>query len=114
MSDLQVEAMSQCIQVTTTVSNQEDADTLARLVLRKRLAACVQITSCRSSYHWQGAIEQDDELKLVMKSFVQLYPKLEQCILDHHPYDTPEILATPVQFCNSGYLDWLAGELKPD
>ncbi|MBW1750695.1 MAG: divalent-cation tolerance protein CutA [Deltaproteobacteria bacterium] len=106
--------MTQCIQVTTTVANQEDADTLTRLVLEKRLAACVQITSCRSSYHWQGAIEQDDELKLVMKSFVQLYPQLEQCILDHHPYDIPEILATPVQFCNSGYLDWLASELKQE
>lgn len=106
--------MTECIQVITTVAVQEDADKLARLVLTKRLAACVQITPCRSLYHWQGAIEQDNELKLVMKSSVNLLPQLEQIILDHHPYDTPEILATPVQLCNSGYLDWLAGELKTE
>ena len=106
--------MTECIQVTTTVAVQEEADTLARLVLTKRLAACVQITPCRSLYHWQGTIEQDDELKLVMKSSVKLYPLLEKFILDRHPYDTPEILATPVQLCNSGYLDWLTGELKAE
>ncbi len=106
--------MTECIQVITTVAVQEDADKLARLVLTKRLAACIQITPCRSSYHWQGTIEQDNELKLVMKSSVKLYPQLEKFILDHHPYDTPEILATPVQFCNSGYLDWLVGELKAE
>lgn len=106
--------MTQCIQVITTVAVQEDADKLARLVLEKRLAACIQITQCSSLYHWQGAIEQDNELKLIMKSSVNLYPQLEKFILDHHPYDTPEILATPVQFVNSGYLNWLAGELKAE
>ena len=106
--------MTECIQVITTVAVQEDADELARLVLTKRLAACVQITPCRSLYHWQGAIEQDNELKLVMKSSAELHPQLEKFILDHHPYDTPEILATPVQLCNRRYLDWLAGELKQE
>ncbi|MBW2329239.1 MAG: divalent-cation tolerance protein CutA [Deltaproteobacteria bacterium] len=106
--------MTECIQVITTVAVQEDADKLARLVLEQRLAACIQITPCRSFYHWQGAIEQDNELKLVMKSSVNLYPQLEKFILDHHPYDTPEILAVPVQFGNSGYLDWLTGELKQE
>ncbi len=106
--------MAECIQVTTTVANEQEADTLARLVLAKRLAACVQISSCRSLYHWQGEIEQNNELKLVMKSLVDLYPQLEKCLLDHHPYDTPEILATPVQFCSSGYLDWLNKELKAE
>ncbi len=106
--------MTECIQVITTVAVQEDADKLARLVLEKRLAACIQITPCSSLYHWQGTIEQDKELKLVMKSSIKLYPQLEKFILDHHPYDTPEILATPVQLCNRIYLEWLAGELKQE
>lgn len=106
--------MRECIQVTTTVETQEDADNLTRLVLQKRLAACVQVSSCCSSYHWQGVIEQENELKLVMKSHLKLYPELEKLILANHPYDTPEILATPVQFCNSDYLDWMAGELKSE
>jgi len=104
--------MTEFIQVITTVTIQEDADRLARLALEKRLAACVQISPCRSTYHWQGAIEQANELRLVMKSHRDLYPELEKLILDHHPYDVPEILATPAQFCNSVYLDWLSRELK--
>ena len=106
--------MIECIQVTTTVEAQEDADNLTRLVLERRLAACVQVSDCYSSYHWQGAIKQDNELKLVMKSHLKLYQELEKLILANHPYDTPEILAIPVQFCNSDYLDWMAGELKSE
>ena len=104
--------MSEFIQVFTTVAIQEDADHLARLALEQRLAACVQISPCRSTYHLQWKIEQANELHLVMKSHRKLYPKLEQMILDHHPYDVPEVIATPVQFCNSVYLEWLARELS--
>jgi len=106
--------MTECIEVTTTVETEEEANVLARTVLKKRLAACVQISPCCSSYHWQGKVVQANELKLVMKSRRSLYPELEQLLLANHPYDTPEILATPVQFCNSSYLDWLAGELKSE
>jgi periplasmic divalent cation tolerance protein len=104
--------MSEFIQVTTTVAIQEDADILAKLALENRLAACVQVSSCRSTYHWEGNIEQNNELKLIMKSHRKLYPELEKLILENHPYDVPEIIALPVLECNSAYLDWLANELK--
>ncbi len=104
--------MSEFIQVTTMVAIQEDADILAKLALDNRLAACVQVSPCRSTYHWQGEIQQTNELKLLMKSHQKLYPELEKLILDNHPYDVPEIIATPVLECNSAYLDWLASELK--
>ena len=104
--------MSEFIQVTTMVAIQEDADILAKLALENRLAACVQVSPCRSTYHWQGNIEQSNELKLLMKSHQKLYPELEKLIMDNHPYDVPEIIATPVLECNSAYLDWLASELK--
>jgi len=104
--------MTKFIQVTTTVSLQEDADLLAKLALEQRLAACVQISPCRSTYHWQGSIKQDNELRLVMKSHQDLYPALEKLIVEHHPYDVPEILVTPIESCNSVYLDWLAQELN--
>ncbi len=106
--------MKKCIQVTTTVETRQDAENLAQIVLERRLAACVQISSCISMYHWQGTVEQTGELKLVMKSFADLYPQLEQLILEHHPYDTPEILALPIQFAGSGYLDWMIAELKQE
>ncbi len=104
--------MVECIQVTTTVETREDAETLARLVLAKRLAACVQISLCCSYYHWQGTVEQADEYKIVMKSRPDLYRQLEQCILDNHPYDTPEIIGVPLSLCSAGYLQWMKEELK--
>ena len=106
--------MTECIQLTTTVETRQDADALARLVLEKRLAACVQVSSCDSFYYWQGSIEQAEERKLVMKTTARLYSQLEKCILEHHPYDLPEILAVPVPFCSRDYLDWLVGELKKE
>lgn len=106
--------MVDCIQVTTTVETREDADMLARHVLAKRLAACVQISTCCSLYHRQGAIEQADEYRLVMKTRLDLYTQLEQCILDNHPYDTPEILAVPVSLLSTGYLEWMKAELQPE
>jgi len=106
--------MIDCIQVTTTVETREDADMLARLVLAEQLAACVQISTCCALYHWQGNIEQTDEYRLVMKSRPNLYPQLEQCLLDNHPYDTPEILAVPVSLVSTGYLEWMKAELKAE
>lgn len=106
--------MVDVIQVTTTVATRQDADRLSRLVLAERLAACVQISDCCSLYHWQGAVEQSDEYKLVMKSRPSLYVQLEQCLLENHPYDTPEILAIPVLSVSSGYLKWMQAELQPE
>lgn len=103
--------MTNFIQVTTTVDIQEHADILAKIALEKKLAACVQVYPCRSTYNWQGRMEDSHELKLVMKSHENLYPELEQAILENHPYDVPEIIATPVLFCNSAYLEWLRDEL---
>ncbi len=104
--------MSEFIQVTTTVRIQEDADIIAKIALDKRLAACVQVSSCRSSYNWQGKVEQANELKIVIKSHRKLYQELEKIILENHPYDVPEIIATPVLECNSAYLEWLGNELR--
>ena len=102
------------IQVTTTVEKQEDAEKLARLILERRLAGCIQISPCNSMYHWQGAIEQENEFKLVMKSQQHLYPLLEKLILANHPYDIPEIVASAVLFSSKGYGEWMDGELEKE
>lgn len=99
------------IEVTTTVQSRKEADALARYLLEKRLAACVQIVSCTSSYHWQGQIEQADEFKLFIKTLAECYQPLEQCILQEHPYETPELVALPVIMGSREYLAWLTNSL---
>lgn len=100
------------IQIQTTLSNKEDAVRLAKEVVNLRLAACVQIQTCTSLYRWQGNVEQDEEYLLAMKSRKDLYPELEQCILNLHPYDEPEIIALPIITGSPTYIQWMNQELR--
>ena len=104
--------MTDYIQVITTVDDPKSAEKIAEFVVEKKLAACVQITRCDSIYRWQGTIEKAKEFICVMKTSIHLYPELEEEIQKIHPYDVPEILASPVLYGSKAYLDWMAGELK--
>jgi periplasmic divalent cation tolerance protein len=104
--------MTPYIQVVTTASNRDDADKIARTLVERRLAACVQISGpIVSNYRWQGAIETADEYQCNAKSRLDLFVQLEQAIREVHPYQTPEILATQIVAGNAAYLSWLETEL---
>jgi periplasmic divalent cation tolerance protein len=106
--------MTDCIQVITTLATKDEADKLAHALVARRLAACVQVAGpITSTYHWQGKIETSQEWACLIKSLASKYPALEAAIRELHPYDVPEILATPVVAGHAGYLDWLAAELSP-
>ncbi|MCL7488397.1 MAG: divalent-cation tolerance protein CutA [Desulfobulbaceae bacterium] len=100
------------IQVTTTTDNRELAEKIAGAALKRKLAACVQISQCQSMYHWQEKIERAEEFVCVMKSRMDLYPELEQTIRKEHTYEVPEILVSGVTAGSSDYLAWLDGELR--
>jgi len=104
--------MTSYLQVATTVENRVQAEEIARHVLDRRLAGCVQILQCASMYHWQGKIEQGDEFLCIMKTRADLFEELQTEITAVHPYEIPEILATPIAAGNFQYLDWLNGELR--
>jgi len=105
--------MKKYIQVVTTTDSQTSAETIAQAVLADRLAACVQISQCRSWYRWQGRVEQADEYRCTMKSRADLYGELEEAIRRLHPYEVPEILASEVAAGAASYLAWLEQELRP-
>ncbi len=103
--------MTAYLQVMTTVESRDQAEQIARHVLDGRLAGCVQILQCDSMYHWQGKIEQSAEFLCIMKTRQDLFDDLQREVAAMHPYEVPEILATPVAAGNPQYLDWLNGEL---
>ncbi len=105
--------MTPYIQVVTTVADTTQAEQLAASLLEQRLAACVQIAPCASWYRWQGAIEQSNEQVCTIKSRRDLFPELCRTIQKIHPYEVPEILATPVVAGAESYLNWLEQELVP-
>lgn len=104
--------MSTYIQVQTTVANETDALLIARQVVEKRLAGCVQISQCTSLYRWQDEVNQDKEYVCTMKSHSNLFGRLEAAVKQIHPYDEPEIIATPIIQGSATYFKWLAGELQ--
>ena len=107
------QSMPSYIQVVTTVADRASAEQLATSLLEQRLAACVQITPCSSLYHWQGTIEQGEELVCTIKSRHDLFPELCRAIRAMHPYQVPEILAVPVVAGAESYLAWMEQELQP-
>ncbi|MBM9614938.1 divalent-cation tolerance protein CutA [Desulfobulbus rhabdoformis] len=100
------------IQVVTTLPDQKSAEVLASTLLEQRLVACVQLSPCASRFHWQGKIEEEHEVVCTMKSHHSLFAELEEAITTTHPYDVPEILATPIVAASAAYGDWLKRELK--
>jgi len=95
--------------VLTTLDKQDDGERLARLLVERELAACVQILPPMISiYRWQGAVERASEILLLIKTTRPAYQRLETVIKENHPYQTPEIIALPVEAGLGDYLSWLA------
>ena len=89
-----------------------DAQAIARALVEKRLAACVQIIGpITSTYWWQGEIETAEEWLCLIKTRADLFEQVEAAIKEVHPYDVPEILAVPVVAGSEDYLAWLDREL---
>ena len=106
--------MQEYIQVMTTVEQRSDAERIARTLVEKRLAACVQVAGPVTSYfHWEGKLDSAEEYLCFIKSRADLFPELEAAIGEMHPYEVPEIIATPVTRGGTDYANWLAAELKP-
>jgi periplasmic divalent cation tolerance protein len=104
--------MTDAIQVVTTTGSKEEAEKIARVLVERRLAACVQVVGpIASTYHWNGQIETAQEFLCVVKTRQSHYRAVEDAIRELHSYDVPEILAFPISAGNPAYLDWLRGEL---
>src|SRR5262245_16724339 len=99
---------AEALAVVTTTAEKQDAEMLAQAVLERRLGACVQIAGpIESRYWWNSRIETAQEWLFTIKTRRDLYKSLEKLLLELHPYDQPEIMATAVAEVSAGYLKWL-------
>lgn len=97
--------------VLCTAPDAIAAEKVARALLEARVAACVNVVpGVRSLYWWKGAVQDDTELLLVIKTRARMLELLEETIRANHPYEVPEILALPVRAGAASYLDWLLAE----
>ena len=99
------------ILAVTTVADAAQADRLAALVLRQRLAACVSIQPLHSHYFWKGEQHQDDEFQLQFKTTLRQIDALRELVLSQHPYDLPEWLCWSVE-SSTAYAAWASDQLS--
>src|SRR5215813_7627727 len=100
--------MEPILLVFTNAPDREAAQELADGLVSARLAACVNVlTECTSVYRWKGAVETACEIPMLIKTRAALFAEVKAFIVEHHPYEVPEVIALPVAEGSSSYLEWL-------
>jgi periplasmic divalent cation tolerance protein len=100
------------IVVITTVGTEEQANLIAREIVARRQAACVNILpGVRSIYRWKGKICKDGELMLVVKTLEQELDGVSATIRELHSYELPEILSFQAIRGEANFLEWIAGSV---
>lgn len=101
--------------VLCTCPTAGDAEAVTTALLEQRLAACVnRVPGIRSMYRWEGRVEHDDEVLLVIKTAARHFGRLEETILALHPHDVPEIIGLPIVAGSRGYLDWIGASVNDE
>jgi periplasmic divalent cation tolerance protein len=98
----------QTLLVFTNLPNETAALDLARALVDRRLAACVNVLNgCTSVYRWKDEVEQEQEVPVLIKTRAVRYEELQAAIRELHPYELPEIVAVPIVRGLPDYLDWV-------
>jgi periplasmic divalent cation tolerance protein len=105
--------MKHCI-VVTTCEKREDAEALAEKMVKKQLAACVQLSTIDSYYVWEDRLYRDPEIRLVIKTRWDRYDALEDFIKANHSYDVPQIVVLDIAGGSKAYLDWIDNTLHTE
>ncbi len=101
-----------CVLLSTT-NSVEEASKIAGHLVERHLVACVNIIpSILSVYRWENKVNSDPEILLIMKTLVSSIPRVEKAIRELHSYETPELIALPIQYGMKEYLKWMADSVK--
>ena len=93
--------------VYTTVASREEALTMAKALVERRLAACAQIEAIESVYRWEGALHHEAEVRILFKTVAARYAEVEAAIRELHSYELPAIHAIAVERSDARYADWV-------
>ncbi len=103
-----MQGLSGRVVALSTVGSAEEADRLARALVERRLAACVNVVpGVVSHYRWQGELQRDEERLLVIKTRAERIEALRDALRELHPYELPELVAFEITAGSEQYLKWL-------
>ena len=84
-----------------------DTEKLARTLVEEKLIACINATNVKSFFRWEGELEEDDEVLLIMKTKAAKVKHVIERVKKLHSYDVPEVIAVPIIDGNTDYMDWV-------
>ena len=99
--------MEETMIVLTTTGSPGDAKALGRSLVEEKLAACVNLIPVESIYPWDGAIQEESECILLIKTASVRLHRLEERLHELHPYSVPEFVAVPAEHVSDAYKSWL-------
>lgn len=94
------------ILILSTFPNKEGARKIGKELLNKKLIACYNLLPVESAYWWKGKIKETNEVLMIMKTNTS-FEEVERFIIEHHSYDTPEIISIEPKSVNKKYLRWV-------
>ncbi len=99
------------ITALTTAPSAEAAKRLVRTLVEQRVIACgTVLPGAVSIYRWQGAVAEEEEVVVLLKTTAERWAELAAALPGLHPYDVPELLALPVVDGHPPYLEWVRAE----
>ena len=106
--------MEPMVFVYTTYASVVEAEKAGRVLVERRLAACVNILpGMISIYRWEGAVERGEEAVMIVKTRATLADAVSVAIKENHAYATPAILTIPLGKVEAGYLAWMLEATQP-
>ncbi len=105
--------MTDKILVLTTAGSKEEAAKIARTLVDRLLAACVNIVPhVTSIYRWEGEIEEAEEWLLIVKTTRAALERVQEAIMEMHSYEVPECIGLSIDDGSVGYLSWIGQSVK--
>lgn len=104
--------MSEYSLVYITFPTKKEAKRIGQVLVKEKLAACVNIFSIFSIYRWQGKIEKSKEVAIMAKTKAKLVEKVIKRVKKIHSYQVPCIISLPIEKGYQKYLEWIEKETK--
>jgi periplasmic divalent cation tolerance protein len=106
--------MDRAVFVYTTYPSIVEAERAGKVLVERRLCACVNILpGMISHYRWQGQLERGEETVMIIKTRASLSERVSSAVKEMHSYSTPAILVIPLERVEQSYLEWLMAETEP-